>query len=85
MPHWKKAYHANCWGALGGAPVGVTSIKDLFYRTFGGMNRAIADIRQSGYEGVELFDGNLVDYEGKGSEFRQHLTGSPSLSAMTSR
>jgi inosose dehydratase len=69
MPQWKKAYHANCGGALGGAPVGVTSIKDLFYRTFGDMNRAIADIGQSGYEGVELFDGNLVDYEGKGAEF----------------
>jgi hypothetical protein len=32
--HWKKAYQANTWGVLGGEPVGVTSIKDLFYRTF---------------------------------------------------
>lgn len=74
MPHWKKAYHANCWGALGGAPVGVTSIKDLYYRTFGDMNRAIADIGAAGYEGIELFDGNLLDYEAKSSELRQRLS-----------
>ena len=74
MAHWKKAYQANCWGALGGAPVGVTSIKDLFYRTFGDMSKAIADIGQSGYEAVELFDGNLMDYEGKETELRQRLS-----------
>ncbi|MBV9645711.1 MAG: sugar phosphate isomerase/epimerase [Verrucomicrobia bacterium] len=73
MPSWNKAYHANCWGALGGAPVGVTSIKDLYYRTFGDMNRAIADIGAAGYKGIELFDGNLLDYEGKAGELRSHL------------
>jgi inosose dehydratase len=74
MPHWKKAYHANCWGALGGAPVGVTSIKDLYYRTFCDMGRAIADIASAGYEGIELFDGNLVDYEAKTAELGQRLS-----------
>lgn len=74
MPHWKKAYHANCWGALGGAPVGVTSIKDLYYRTFGDMGRAIADIGAAGYEGIELFDGNLLDYETKTVELRERLS-----------
>ena len=61
---WKKAYHANCWGGLGGNAVGVTSITQLTYRTFADMERAIADIGACGYEGVELFDGNLLDYEG---------------------
>jgi inosose dehydratase len=73
MPPWNKAYHANCWGALGGAPVGVTSIKDLYYRTFGDMNRAISDIGAAGYKGIELFDGNLLDYEGKIGELRNQL------------
>jgi len=58
------AYHANCWGPLGGHPVGVTSIKDLTYKTFGDLDVAFADIAASGYRGVEIFDGNLVDYEG---------------------
>ncbi len=36
MLAWKLGYQANCWGALGGDGVGVTSVKNLFYRTFGG-------------------------------------------------
>jgi len=58
----KLAYHANCWGPLGGHPVGVTSVKDLYYKTFGDMNQAFADIAAAGYQAVELFDGNLMDY-----------------------
>ena len=73
MPPWNKAYHANCWGVLGGDPVGVTSVKNLFYRTFGDINRAIAEIGQAGYQAIELFDGNLVDYEGKLGELRGRL------------
>jgi len=40
----RLGYHANCWGALGGNAVGVTSITQLTYRTFGNMERAIHDI-----------------------------------------
>ena len=61
MAGWKLAYHANCWGALGGNAEGVTSITQLSYRTFGAMDRAFADIAAAGYQGVELFDGNLLD------------------------
>ena len=57
----KFAYHANCWGPLGGNAVGVTSIGELTYRTFGDMERAIRDIGCIGYQGIELFDGNLFD------------------------
>ena len=73
MPLWNKAYHGNCWGVLGGEPVGVTSVKDLFYRTFGDIKRAIAEIGQAGYQAIELFDGNLVEYEGKLGELRSRL------------
>jgi inosose dehydratase len=76
MPTWKKAYQANCWGVLGGEPVGVTSIKDLFYRTFGDISRAIAEIGQAGYQAIEVFDGNLVQYEGKLDELRTSLNDS---------
>ncbi|MBN9308809.1 MAG: sugar phosphate isomerase/epimerase [Devosia sp.] len=57
----RLAYHANCWGPLGGNAVGVTSITQLTYRTFADMDRAFADIARAGYEGVEIFDGNLLD------------------------
>jgi inosose dehydratase len=73
MPIWNKAYHGNCWGALGGEPVGVTSVKNLFYRTFGDIQRAIVDIAEAGYQAIELFDGNLVEHEGKLTEFRKEL------------
>lgn len=58
----KLAYHANCWGALGGHPVGVTSIGNLTYMTFADMAEAFADIAAAGYSGVEIFDGNLLEY-----------------------
>ena len=73
MPSWNKAYHGNCWGALGGEPVGVTSVKNLFYRTFGDIQRAIVEISEAGYRAIELFDGNLVEYEGKLGELRKRL------------
>ena len=69
----KLAYHANCWGPLGGNAVGVTSIAELTYRTFGDMDRAIAEIGEVGYSGVELFDGNLLDYDGRRGELRATL------------
>jgi inosose dehydratase len=70
----KLAYHANCWGPLGGHPVGVTSVKDLFYQTFGDMHRAFADIAAAGYQAVEVFDGNLMEHAGDIGSFRRLLS-----------
>ena len=63
MSDWKLAYHANCWGPLGGNAEGVTSIAQLTYRTFGDMDRAFTEIADAGYFGVEIFDGNLLDFK----------------------
>jgi inosose dehydratase len=60
------AYHANCWGPLGGDPVGVTSINRLSYRTFGDMAKAASEIAEAGYEGIEFFDGNVLDGQDDG-------------------
>jgi inosose dehydratase len=48
-------------------------VKNLFYRTFGDISRAITEIGQTGYQGIELFDGNLIDYEGRLGELRDRL------------
>ncbi len=77
MESWKLGYQANCWGPLGGNAVGVTSISELTYRTFGSMEAALIDIAAAGYQGVELFDGNLLDYSA--TEF-QHLLDQAGLS-----
>jgi inosose dehydratase len=75
MGRWRLAYHANCWGPLGGDAVGVTSVSRLTYRTFADMGRAIAEIGAAGYEGVELFDGNVLDYQGRYADLRHILAG----------
>jgi inosose dehydratase len=66
MSRWKLAYHANCWGPLGGNAVGVTSITQLTYKTFGDMTCAARDIAAAGYEGIEFFDGNVVEDASEG-------------------
>jgi inosose dehydratase len=57
----RLGYQANAWGGVVGHPVGVTSIKDLFYLTPGDTPDTLARIAAAGYEGVELFDGNLAE------------------------
>lgn len=56
-------YQANAWGGVVGHPVGVTSIKDLFYLTPGNMPDTLRRVAAAGYEGVELFDGNLAELD----------------------
>jgi len=59
----KLGYHSITWGqGVVGDPSGVTSIKDLYYRSPGSMEQAIADIAAAGYTGTEMFDGNLADF-----------------------
>lgn len=67
-------YHTITWGGVVGHPVGVTSIKDLFYQTNGSMETAVRDIAAAGYEGTEMFDGNLVEYADRPEELRELLS-----------
>ncbi|MEY5097993.1 MAG: hypothetical protein RJA36_712 [Pseudomonadota bacterium] len=73
MNRWKLGYQTNCWGPMGGDAVGVTSATRLTYRTYADMARAIAEIATAGFDGVEMFDGNLLDYQGKPAELRRLL------------
>lgn len=67
--------HTITWGGVVGDPTGVTSVKDLFYRANGSMERAIADIGSLGYGGVEMFDGNVNDYLDRPDDLRALLDG----------
>lgn len=69
----KLGYCTITWGGVVGHPVGVTSVKDLFYMTHGSMETAVKDIASVGYEGVEMFDGNLVEYADRPGELRDLL------------
>lgn len=72
----RLGYHSITWGGVVGHPVGVTSIKDLFYKTNGSMETAVRDIAAAGYEGTEMFDGNLVDYTDRPDELHELLSNS---------
>jgi inosose dehydratase len=67
----KLAYHTNTWGGVVGHPAGVTSVKDLYYLANGSTEEAMRDISAAGYDGFELFDGNLMQYEGREDELRR--------------
>jgi inosose dehydratase len=66
-------HQANAWGGVVGHPVGVTSVKDLFYLTPGDILQTLREIAGAGYEGVELFDGNLAEFAGEPEVLRAAL------------
>jgi inosose dehydratase len=69
----KLSYHTITWGGVVGHPVGVTSIKDLFYLANGATEPALRDVAAAGYAGVQLFDGNLIEYEDRPDDLRRLL------------
>lgn len=69
----KLAYQTNTWGGVVGHPAGVTSIKDLYYLTNGPLEPALREISEAGYEGFELFDGNLMPFADNQDAFRDLL------------
>ncbi len=73
MAKHKLAYQTNCWGPMGGDAVGVTSNTRLTYRTFADIELAIREIGELGYDGIEMFDANLMDYEGRFGDLQKVL------------
>ena len=51
----RLGHQANSWGGVVGHPVGVTSIKDLFYLTPGDTLATVREVAAAGYDGIELF------------------------------
>ncbi len=67
----KLGYQTNTWGGVVGHPGGVTSIKDSFYLANGSTEEALKDIADAGYQGFEIFDGNLMQYASNQTAFRE--------------
>ncbi len=70
----KVGYHSITWGGVVGDATGVTSVKDLSYRSYGSIERAVSDIAAAGYAGIEMFDGNLFDYADRPEELQGLLS-----------
>lgn len=71
----KLAYEANAWGGVVGTPGAVTDIPNGFYLTPGDIAPTLKAISTSGFNGVELFDGNLLPMEADMQGFRSALEG----------
>ena len=69
----RLGYHSITWGGVTGDATGVTSVKDLVYRVPGDMYRALRDIASAGFTGVEMFDGNVLDFAEDPGELRELL------------
>lgn len=69
----KIGFMTNAWGHTVGHPVGVPSIKDLFYLSTGSIEEAVKVIGKTGFERIEIFDGNLYSYINRRSEFTDLL------------
>lgn len=69
----RLGYHTITWGGVVGDATGVTSVKDLYYRANGSMEQAVRDIAAVGYEGVEMFDGNVAAYADEPARLRDLL------------
>ena len=69
-------YHSITWGGVVGDPTGVTSVKNLHYRSNGSIVQAVVDIAAAGYEGIELFDGNVAEYAERPRDLRRLLADS---------
>jgi inosose dehydratase len=69
----RLGYHSITWGGVVGDATGVTSIKDLYYRANGSMEQAVRDIAAAGYEGTEMFDGNVAAYADRPDDLRELL------------
>jgi inosose dehydratase len=70
----RLGYHSITWGGVVGDPVGVTSVKDLYYRANGSMEQAVRDIAAAGYQGTEMFDGNVAAYADRPDELTDLLS-----------
>ena len=68
------AYMTNAWGVCAGHPVGVPSIKDLFYISTGSNEEAMKTISEAGFPEIEMFDGNLYSYHKEKNKFTELLT-----------
>jgi inosose dehydratase len=58
----KVGYMTNAWGDVVGHCAGVGSVKDLYYLSTKPDEEAVKVIAETGFEYIEIFDGNLMEY-----------------------
>ena len=61
----KLGYQINTWGGVWVDAFGAGSIKDCFYNSPLPLEKALSDIAEAGFQGVEMFDGHIMPYTEK--------------------
>lgn len=69
----KVAYMTNAWGSVLGSNAAMNNVNGAYYVSTGPDAQAIAEIGAVGYEQIEIFDGNILAYEGNEDAFRKLL------------
>jgi inosose dehydratase len=63
----------NAWGAVMAHCAAANNVNGACYVSTGADDAAIAGIAEAGYEQIEIFDGNLLAYEGREPDFKKLL------------
>ena len=69
----KVTYSTNAWGPVLGHWAAPNNVNAAYYRCAGDLTKALSDISAAGYESVEIFDGDLLEYEGREAELKALL------------
>jgi inosose dehydratase len=69
----KVGYMTNGWGAVMAHCGAANNVNGAYYVSTGADTEAITGIAAAGYEQIEIFDGNLLAYEGKEAAFKNIL------------
>ena len=69
----KITYSTNAWGAVLGHWAAPNNVNAAYYRCAGDLKTALKDISKAGFEYVEIFDGDLLEYQGREGELKHLL------------
>lgn len=69
----KIAYMTNAWGNVMAHCAAANNVNGAYYVSTGSDEEALFQIAKAGYEQIELFDGNLLAYEGREEELQRML------------
>ncbi|MDR2097918.1 MAG: sugar phosphate isomerase/epimerase [Spirochaetaceae bacterium] len=70
----KVAYMTNAWGSVMAHCGAANNVNSAYYLSTGPDADAISAIASAGFEQIEIFDGNLLAYEGREAEFKNLLS-----------
>lgn len=67
------SYVANAWGPVLGHWAAPNNVNAAYYRCACDLEKTLGEIAEAGYEGVEIFDGDLLEFVGREDELRALL------------